>query len=139
MTDPRVAALRYEQLRPFHPGRLLRLLNERVEPGEFGTIIRSAGFCRLATRPRVIAEWNHVGSMFSLEPLASDDRLLPDDEILALGQDLAVIGLDLRRRELVAALDEAALTDREAAAGPTSWAEFSDPFPAWHTADEHPR
>lgn len=131
MTDRRVRAIRYEQVRPLHPGRLQALLDDRVEPGEFGTVIRSAGFCRIATRPRVVGEWDHVGRMFSLEPLAHDGG----GELLAVGQDLAFIGLDLDIAGLSAALDEAALSDDELAAGPEAWRRFPDPFPAWQTAE----
>ncbi|WP_129656699.1 GTP-binding protein [Rothia halotolerans] len=145
MRDPRVSALRYEQVRPFHPGRLASLLDERVEPGEFGTVIRSCGFCRLATRPGITAQWTHAGPAISLEPLARDvvpgaegfgaredpDAEEPSTELLAVGQDLGIIGLDLDAGALSAALDEAALTDEELLAGVESWAELPDPFPAW--------
>lgn len=133
MTDPRVRTLRYENVRPLHPERLMRLLNDRVEPGEFGTVIRSAGFCRLATRSHVVAEWDHVGRMLSLEP-SSGDGGLGADELPALGQDLAFIGLDLDGAALAAGLDGTALTDEEFAAGPAAWAGYADPFPAWDPA-----
>lgn len=134
-TDSRVRSLRYENVRPFHPGRLQRVLDDRIADGEFGTVIRSAGFCRLATRPGITAQWEHVGQMISFEPLALDDRLGDDDELLALGQDLAFTGLDLNAGGLRATLDEATLTDAELADGPTAWARFPDSFPVWATAD----
>lgn len=134
MTDPRVSALRYEQVRPLHPGRLKHLLDDRIEPGEFGAVVRSAGFCRLATRPGIVAQWEHIGRVIALNPLAIDDRLEGEDELLALGQDLAFIGLDLDHDGLVAALDKAALSDAELAAGPAAWVRFPDPFPTWAKA-----
>lgn len=136
-TDPRVTALRYENIRPLHPGRLMVFLDEQVEPGALGTVVRSAGFCRLATRPHVVAQWDHVGRVIGLEPLGRDDALTDDDELLAIGQDLAIIGLDLDVGGLRAALDAVALDDDELAAGPSSWRSFPDPFPAWHTARDH--
>lgn len=138
MTDRRVSAVRYEQIRPLHPGRLQHLLDERIEPGEFGLVVRSAGFCRLATRPGVVGQWEHVGRVISLSPIAADAALADDDELLAVGQDLAFIGIDLDHTRLASALDEAALSDDEIAAGPRSWAGYADPFPAWTTAtDRH--
>jgi G3E family GTPase len=83
MTDARVSAVRYEQARPFHPKRLQGVLNERFDSGECGTIVRSSGFCRLATRPGITAHWNHVGTMISFSPLAHDDERHADDELLA--------------------------------------------------------
>lgn len=56
MTDGRVRTARYEQIRPFHPGRLRLALDERLEAGECGVLLRSVGFCRLATRPRVVGQ-----------------------------------------------------------------------------------
>lgn len=135
MTDRRITGLRYEHLRPLHPERLQTLLDDRIEQGEFGTVLRSAGFCHFATRPGIVGEWNHVGSMISFEPLALAARHHDADEVLAIGQDLAIIGLDLDVTALTAALDDAALTDDEFATGPEAWAKFPDPYPAWDTAD----
>lgn len=135
MTDPRIDAFRYEQVRPLHPERLVALL-DRIESGEFGVVVRSAGFCRLATRPHLAAQWEHAGRMFSLNPLGDDRGLADDEELLAVGQDLAFIGLRLESDPLAAALDDAALTDAELTAGPTAWAGFADPFPIWLTAGD---
>lgn len=136
MADPHVSAVRYENVRPLHPGRLERLLEHRLESGEFGTVLRSAGFCRLATRPDVTARWNHVGRMIAFSPLAADQDLGEEDELLALGQDLGIIGLDLDVPALTAALDDAVLTDAEFAAGPEAWSLFPDRFPAWPTVPD---
>ncbi|MFD5599613.1 GTP-binding protein [Leucobacter sp. NPDC058333] len=135
MTDTRVSAFRYTHERPLQPGRLHEVLDDRIEPGEFGTLVRSAGFCRLATRPQAVASWDHVGRVISFEPVGGDP-LTGGAELLAIGQDLALIGLDLDRDAISAALDDAALTDAEFAAGPETWLTFPDPFPEWLTADE---
>jgi len=134
MTDPRVRAFRYEQIRPFHPGRLSELLQTRFGDGEFGAVIRSAGFCRLATRPGIVGGWEHVGQMISLAPLAHDDSPLSDP--LAVGEEIAFIGIDLDVPSLRRAFDAAALTDDELIAGPEAWARFDDPFPLWATAGD---
>lgn len=135
MTDPRVSAMRYQSTRLFHPGRLRRLLDGGIEKGEFGTVLRSVGFCRLATRPDTTAHWEHVGTMFSLPPVGTDAELGEDGELLAIGQDIAVIGLDLDQPALTRALDAATLSDQEFAAGPEAWSRFADPFPAWAGAE----
>jgi G3E family GTPase len=125
MTDRRVSTFRYEQLRPFHPGRLARVLDEELDSGRCGLLLRSVGFCRVATRPGVLARWEHVGSAIWLNPLA------PDAGLSAIGQELAITGLDLNRAEIVRALDSAAVTDSELAGGPDAWRRFADPLPAW--------
>lgn len=131
MTDPRVRSMRYQAERPFHPGRLRRLLDGDLEGEAFGVVLRSAGFCRLATRPGATAHWEHVGSMFSLPPVGTDDELGDDDELLTAGVDIALIGLDLDVPALTRALDDACLSDAELAAGPSAWRAYADPFPAW--------
>ncbi|MFC6357119.1 GTP-binding protein [Luethyella okanaganae] len=128
LADPRVSAFHYEQLRPLHPARLIRMLDTEVEQGVHGTVIRSAGFCSFATRPGVIARWDHIGSMISFEPL----ERVTGDELLAIGQDLAFIGMDLDRPGLTAALDACALTDAEFTLGSRHWATFYDPLPRWN-------
>ncbi|CAL4860358.1 GTP-binding protein [Microbacterium sp. MM2322] len=131
MTDSRISAFRYENVRPLHPGRLTALLDERIESGQFGFVVRSAGFCRFATRSHTVAQWDHVGSMIAFSPVQVDDGMTEAEGLLAVGEDLAFIGLDLHHRALRIALDETALTDDELAAGPAAWAEFEDPFPVW--------
>lgn len=132
----RVSAFRYEQHRPFHPGRLKQLLDLRVEAGDFGRVVRSAGFARLATRGHITAQWEHIGQIISLAPVAFDHQLENPEEMLAFGQDLAFIGMDLDTPGLTAALDEATLTDAELTAGPQLWRTFGDPFPAWQSVTE---
>jgi G3E family GTPase len=130
MTDQRVSTVRYEQLRAFHPGRLVRAL-DRIEGDEAGLVLRSAGFCRLATRPG-IGRWEQVGSAMWIDPLVVDGG---ED---ALGQDIAFTGLDLHETVLRRILDRAALTDEELAAGPRAWRRFADPLPAWPSWDVSP-
>lgn len=136
MLDPHVGAYRYEQVRPFHPGRLRAVLDEHIDNNEFGLIIRSAGFCRFATRPETVAHWDHVGTAISfspreLTPVVTDPVGAFGDDMLAVGQDLAFIGLDLDSAALTKALDDAALSDGEFTAGPQILATFDDPFPTW--------
>ncbi|WP_258933878.1 GTP-binding protein [Nesterenkonia pannonica] len=133
---PRVLSLRYETPRAFHPERLKALLDGPVEHEEFGKLIRSSGFCRLATRPHITAHWEHVGTLFSMSPLTFDHQMTDPEEILAFRQDLALTGIDLDHEGLTSALDEALLTDEELAAGPSRWSSFADPFPGWATSSE---
>lgn len=134
VTSADVGVLRYDQLRPFHPGRLHSVLENFFFSDGAGEVVRSAGFCRLATRPHVTAQWDHVGTGMSLEPLDFDHQLREEDEVLSFGQEIAVFGLGLDRRRLTEALDEAALDDDELAAGPMLWSTFPDPFPEWRIA-----
>ncbi|MCJ1706479.1 GTP-binding protein [Microbacterium sp. VKM Ac-2923] len=128
MRDNRVMTVHYEQLRPFHPARLSTAL-DRLDEGAAGRLVRSAGFCRLASRPGVLARWEHVGSAMWIEPLGTDDGRM------GMGQEIVFTGLDLSTPKLAHVLDQAALTDDELAAGPTAWMTFDDPLPAWPAVD----
>ena len=88
----------------------------------------------MATRPHITGQWDQVGRFFTLSPLALDDRLSADGEVLAFGQDVAFIGIGIDEPLLRRVLDNAALSDEELAAGPMVWADFPDQFPDWSTA-----
>ncbi len=126
MTDPTVSAYRYEQIRPFHPGRLREVL-DAIEKGTFGSVLRSSGFCRLATRASTAALWEHVGSAIWFNPIATDMG-----EFATIGQDIAFFGIHLDAGQLKLALDGACVTDSELNAGPRHWKTFTDPLPAWN-------
>ncbi|GAA3712426.1 hypothetical protein GCM10022377_27560 [Zhihengliuella alba] len=139
--DERVSTVRYESVRPFHPGRLRAALEELERGGResdgrgrgAGRVVRSAGFARLATRSGITAQWEHVGRMFDLLPLEGDGTA---EEPLCVGQDLILTGIGLDEDRLRRLLDAAVLTDAELLAGPREWARFHDPFPAWiHVRD----
>ncbi|MDZ8172103.1 GTP-binding protein [Microbacterium xanthum] len=130
MRDPRVVTVRYEQLRPFHPARLAHQLDV-IDAGTCGTLVRSVGFCRLATRPGVLARWEQAGSAMWLDPLEEDEGWR------TTVQEIAFTGIDLDVAELTRRFDDAALTDAELAAGPAAWEQLPDPLPPWPaTIDE---
>lgn len=126
-----VTALRYVQMRPFHPDRLWRCLTRLLTDDDAGRLVRSVGFCHVATRPHVTAQWDHVGGMLSLTPAQHDRALTAHEEPLAFGQDLALIGVGLDPEAVRAALDGALLTDDELLAGPRAWGRYRDPLPTW--------
>ncbi|MGO1507656.1 MAG: GTP-binding protein [Microbacterium sp.] len=136
MSDARIGTLHYEQLRPFHPERLKQLIDDRIEKSEFGTVIRSAGFCRLASRAQTLARWEHVGPVFSMLPLAHHGKASVNALMQATGQNLAFFGIDLESGTLRAALDEAVLTDGELTAGVEAWRGYPDVFPVWEAIRE---
>lgn len=130
----RASGFRYEQARPFHPQRLQAVLTAALGEGFWGRIIRSAGFARLASRPYVTAHWDQTGTRLMLAPLTAGPYLGEGTELLALGQELAFIGIDLDEAGLRAGMEGAVLTDAELLAGPMAWLEYPDDFPAWDSA-----
>ncbi|MEV3988672.1 GTP-binding protein [Streptomyces sp. NPDC049837] len=113
--------------RAFHPERLWRFVTEGLDSGEFGQVLRSKGFFRLAGRDRVTGLWSQAGSVARFEPSGTREDGGPDGG----GQELVFIGTGLRADALHRALDACLVTDGET--GP-----WTDPFPAWdvHGVDE---
>ncbi|WP_286960526.1 GTP-binding protein [Arsenicicoccus sp. UBA7492] len=121
-----ISSVVYRSDRPFHPGRLWDLV-DGLDTGAHGRVLRSKGFCWLATRPRVMGLWSQAGGVARFEPAGVWD----EEAGLEPGQEIVLIGQDLRPDELVAALDACLLTDAERDGGPSVWRELADPLPAW--------
>jgi G3E family GTPase len=134
----------YRARRPFHPERLFQFFSSSAMEG----VLRSKGFCWLASRHDDAFLWSQAGCSIKLLPegtwwtnVPADDW--PDDaaerqQILAdymepygdRRQELVFIGIDMDRPLIESALEECLLTDEEYAAGPEAWSCFHDPFPA---------
>jgi G3E family GTPase len=119
-----IRSVTYRASRPFHPARLMAAL------ADWEGVLRSKGFCHVASRPDVLAVWSQAGPNLTLEP----------GQLLAtpLGrQELVFIGVDLDVTEPRRRLDPALLTDDELAGGPELWRTFEDPLPEWDTSELH--
>ncbi|MBN9178123.1 MAG: GTP-binding protein [Microbacterium sp.] len=127
LTDPRVTTERYERLLPFHPERLVTAL-DMLDAGRAGRVVRSAGFCRVASRAQTLARWDQVGSAIWIDPLDSTM------ESSLTAQELVFTGIDLMPGAVSRVLDDALLTATELAAGPEVWASWADPLPTWFPA-----
>lgn len=103
---------------PFHPERLWSFVTERLDSGEFGQVLRSKGFFRLASRPLVTGLWSQAGSVARFEPSGARDAHALQ------GQELVFIGTRLQAEALHEALRSCLLAADESPAG-------DDPFPAW--------
>ncbi|WP_280507572.1 GTP-binding protein [Nocardia flavorosea] len=121
-----ISSMTYRADRPFHPQRLADAL------AQVRRMLRSKGFCWIASRPGLAAVWSQAGPNLTFEPAAWWSSL----EIPA-GQEIVFIGVGLDRTALREMLDGALLTDTEYAAGPAVWAAYPDPFPAWDAVHEH--
>ncbi|MFD1813158.1 GTP-binding protein [Rhodococcus gannanensis] len=122
----RVATFRYENVRPFHPGRLAELFSDDSDGG--GRIVRSAGFFTISSRPDEVALWDQCGTAMTFSLLRHDHS---DGEPLTIGQDIAFTGVDLDVARLTTELDACVLDDDELLAGAESWTRWPDPLPRW--------
>ncbi len=124
-----IGSVVYRAGRPFHPARLAAVL------ADWTGVLRSKGFCWLATRPEVVGLWSQAGPNMSFEPA----QLWSGTGDAHPGQEIVFIGIDLDPREPARRLDPALLTDAEFATGPEVWREFEDPLPSWEIdgLDDH--
>ncbi|WP_330250842.1 GTP-binding protein [Nocardia sp. NBC_00565] len=121
-----IRSLTYTADRPFHPERLAEAL------AQLRGVLRSKGFCWLATRPALAAVWSQAGPNLTFEPAAWWTSL----EVPA-GQEIVFIGVKLDHAHIRGLLDAALLTNAEFAAGPTTWSTYRDPFPTWGDVHHH--
>ncbi|WP_019545493.1 GTP-binding protein [Streptomyces sulphureus] len=110
----------------FHPGRLWKFVTEQLDSGTFGQVLRSKGFFRLASRPRVTGLWSQAGAVARFEPSGAHESDSPQ------GQELVFIGTGLHASALHAALSGCLMTSSESVPP-------VDPFPEWDTygIDDH--
>jgi len=142
-----ISSFVYRARRPFHPERLMALLESEA----FDDVLRSKGFFWLATRHNVVGIWSQAGQVITTESggtwwaatpreeYPESPELLAEIERLMDGafgdrrQELVIIGRRLDQAALRAALDACLLTDDEMALGVRAWRRFPDPFPRWAT------
>ncbi len=133
LSGPAVDVVVFRDPRPFHPYRLAEVVERGLSPSRVGTIWRSRGLVRLASRVERVGSWCTAGEVLRLDPttMTSDDPEAP------AGQELVLMGSGLRRAAIVDALGSALLTPGELLEGPMAWAGYADPFPAWQSAHGH--
>jgi G3E family GTPase len=139
----------YRARRPFHPGRLWDVLQERM-PG----VIRAKGFFWLASRHNHAGIWSQAGNAFrddlagrwwaSLpreewpqEPVAQEEiHRLQEEPYGDRRQELAFIGEGMDPSSIEQQLNECLLDDVEMQLGQRGWERFADPFSVWWDEDE---
>ncbi|GHO60783.1 GTP-binding protein [Ktedonobacter robiniae] len=140
----------YAARRPFHPQRLMHILEQRDFPG----VVRSKGFIWLAARHQFASAWSQAGPIINISyagvwwATVSQEEW-PDDEyfreeLQALmepvygdrRQEIVFIGIQIKCEKITHSLNEALLTDEEMALGWEQWRAFLNPFVAWDLAVE---
>jgi G3E family GTPase len=148
-TEFDLASFVYRARRPFHPGRLWDVLQERM-PG----VLRVKGFFWLASRHNHAGIWSQAGRAFrddlagrwwaSLpreewpdEPVAQEEiHRLHEEPYGDRRQELVFIGAGMDRPSIEARLDQCLLDDVEMQLGQLGWEGFADPFSVWWDDDE---
>ena len=121
-----ISSMTFRADRPFHPDRLAKALEQMTR------ILRSKGFCWIASRPNIAAIWSQAGPNLVIEPAQywSTTEIAP-------GQEIVFIGVKLDRDRVQELLTGALLTDMELSAGEEAWVKFDDPLPAWGVTHSH--
>lgn len=121
-----IGSMTFRADRPFHPQRLSEVL------GQLRGVLRSKGFCWIASRSNIAAIWSQAGPNLVIDPAQywSTTELSP-------GQEIVLIGLRLDRGRVEELLRWALLTDAELAEGPRAWAAYPDPLPEWGVTHSH--
>jgi len=121
-----IGSMTFRADRPFHPQRL----QDAVE--SLHGLLRSKGFCWIASRPEIAAIWSQAGPNLVIEPA----QFWSSTEI-APGQEIVFIGVKLDRSRADELLSSALLTDAELAAGAEEWIGYADPLPQWGITHSH--
>ncbi|SON60318.1 Putative metal chaperone YciC [Mycobacterium simulans] len=121
-----ISSFTFRADRPFHPQRLGSVLEQ------MRGLLRSKGFCWIASRPGIVAIWSQAGPNLVIEPAQywSTTDMPP-------GQEIVFIGIRLDRARVQRLLASALLTDAEFSSGQRDWLRYPDPLPAWQTAHSH--
>lgn len=140
-----ISSFVFRARKPFHPARLWDLINRA--DGVLEDVLRSKGFCWIATHHDEAIVWSQAGVSLKIVPdgpwLASVPREeWPEESAIAdelenswcepygdRRQELVFIGADMNRESLIEKLESALLTDAELSKGPEAWEAFSNPLP----------
>ena len=142
-----ISSFVYKRDRPFHPKRLMDVLDGGLEDGLFCGVIRSKGLMWIASRNDFAYDWSQAGCSVRMNPAgfwwaAAPADEWPDDEETVSEihsnfsgehgdrrQELVFIGQGLDQQRIEEILDSCLLTDTEFSQGGSVWAEFEDPLP----------
>ncbi len=121
-----ISSMTFRSDRPFHPLRLADNL------GKMTRILRSKGFCWIASRPTIAAIWSQAGPNLVIDPAQywSTTEIPP-------GQEIVFIGVKLDREQVHRLLTDALLTEAEMSAGAQTWLTYADPLPTWGATHSH--
>ncbi|MFM8189080.1 MAG: GTP-binding protein [Pirellula sp.] len=135
----------FEERRPFHPERLMQALN--FEDGILQGVLRSKGYCWIASRNDQAHRWSQAGVSVQIEHdgdwFASIDQddwpEDPQDRTSILEsmqepwgdrrQELVFIGVDMDQVVLLSRLEGCLLTPEEMELGPSHWETWESQLP----------
>jgi len=139
-----ITSFTYRTRRPFHPQRFWNWIQ-----AEWPGVVRSKGYFWLASRHDLVGNWSQAGAIsrhglagrwWAAVPRshwpqdAESHAMIAQRWSTPFGdrqQELVLIGTGIDEAALRAGFDACLLTNAEMGSGPTDWARYEDPFPAW--------
>ncbi len=121
-----ICSVTFRAQRPLHPQHLYAALDQ------LQGLLRSKGFCWIASRPDLAAIWSQAGPNLVIEPA----QYWSTADFPA-GQEIVFIGVKLDRNRVLDLIESALLTDTELAEGPQRWVDYTDPLPPWDVVHVH--
>jgi len=140
----------YERRRPFHPLKLRWFVMHKYHTLQ---ILRSKGFCWMATRNDFQGEWSGAGAALTVDSMCRWYSSLSEQEWVRAGlsasartaceakclgdhgdrrQELVFIGMDaLDEAAIVKELDACLVDEDQMDGGAERWASFDDPWSDW--------
>jgi G3E family GTPase len=144
-----ISSFCYKRVRPFHPHRLMKLLQKDYL---FENFFRSKGFIWLATRDEDMGVWAQAGEIFSFsnggswycdfeeedwedfpEDLRKEVESSFDSKWGDKRQEIVFIGQKFDQAKTERMLDKCLLTDKEMK---QVWTDFLDDFPEWNEYED---
>jgi len=140
-----ISSFVYKARKPFHPHKLWDLL-EKADTIE--SLIRSKGYCWIASKHNHCGEWASAGTVYSIntqggwmidvpEEERDEDFIdadFSDDPNFPYGdrrQEIVMIGIKMNKEEMKKRFDECLLTDEEYKEGHEKWTKLSDNWGDW--------
>jgi G3E family GTPase len=121
-----ISSVTFRARRPLHPQRLHAALEQ------LRGLLRSKGFCWIASRPELVAIWSQAGPNLAIEPAQYWHTAdFPP------GQEIVFIGVKLDHERILGLMKAALLNDTELAEGPRRWIDYADPLPPWSVVHAH--
>jgi G3E family GTPase len=142
-----ISSFTFRARRPFHPTRMMQFIKSEM----MKSVLRSKGFMWIASRNDTginfsvsghVARIGFAGDWLASIPETLREQDFATQEYIATHwqepfgdrrQELVFIGIDMPKRDMLAALNAALLTDREMALTPLGWVTFDDPFPVFQS------
>ncbi len=121
-----ISSVTFRARRPLHPQRLHAALEQ------LQGVLRSKGFCWIASRPDLVAIWSQAGPNLAIEPAQYWSTAA-----FPAGQEIVFIGVRLDHDRVLNLMESALLTDAEMAQGAQRWVGYTDPLPRWTLVHAH--